>query len=124
MSRTPAEHLEQARDNLTVAESLLQQHGQDPPFVQWAVVAAFYCAMHCIQAHLVRLGADPRSHGARGRLLADPNSGVPARVQTAYLMLYECSRDARYELATFEPEWVKDRLIGRYLARITAFVGL
>lgn len=124
MSPTPEDHLDQARRNLALAEYLLRQHGSNPTYVQWAVAAIFYCAVHCIQAHLVRHGRTPRTHEARGRLIADPQFSVPIDVQTAYELLSQRSRAARYDLATFDPTIVQRRLIGHYLARITTFVGL
>jgi len=124
VSPTPDDHLEQARHNLRLAEYLLREHGVDTTFVQWAVAAIFYCAVHCIQAHLIRSGRSPRTHEARGRLIADPQYGVPIDVQTAYELLSQRSRAARYDLATFDAEIVQRRLIDHYLARITAFVGL
>lgn len=124
MSPTPDDHLDQARRNLKLAEDLLREHGADPTYVQWAVTAIFYCAVHCIQAHLMRHGRAPRTHEARGTLIADPRYGVPIDVQTAYELLSQRSRAARYDLATFDATIVRQRLIGHYLARIATFVGL
>ena len=121
---TPDEHLDQARDNLALAQYLLRDHANEPTYVQWAVTVTFYCAVHCIQAHLLRLGHNPRSHTQRGALIADMQSGVPIDVQTACELLYQRSRAARYELATFDPTIVSQRLVGYYLAKIAAFVGL
>jgi hypothetical protein len=121
---TPDDHFEQARQNRALAEYLLRRHGTDPTYVQWAVTATFYCAVHCMQAHLMRFGENPRNHTVRGLLIADPRYGVPSDVQSAYDLLYQRSRAARYDLAVFDPEIVQRRLIGHYLERITAFVGL
>jgi hypothetical protein len=121
---TPDEHLDQARRNRAAAEQMLQEHGDDPTYVQWAVAVTFYCAVHCIQAHLQSPGQNPQSHIARGQLIADPRYGVPSDVQSAYDLLEQRSRAARYELARFDAEIVGRRLIGHYLAKITAFVGL
>jgi hypothetical protein len=73
---------------------------------------------------LLRHGRSPRTHEARGRLIANPMFGVPVDVQTAYELLSQRSRAARYDLATFDASIVRQRLIGHYLARITSFVGL
>lgn len=91
-------HLDQARRNLAHAEYLLRDHAADPTCVQWAVTAAFYCAVHCLQAHVLRAGADPRTHVRRAELIADPAFLVPTDVQ--------------------------QRIIGHHLANVTAFVGL
>jgi len=121
---TADDHLDQARRNLAVAKHLLGEHRSDTTFVQWAVTAIFYCAVHCMQAHLMRHGKGPRTHEARGRPIADPRYGVPIEVQTAYELLSQRSPAARYELATFDPVIVRQRLIGHYLARVTTFVRL
>jgi uncharacterized protein (UPF0332 family) len=124
VTATPDEHLDQARRNRAVAEQMLDEHADDPTYVQWAVATIFYCAVHCIQAHLVRHGQNPRTHVARGQLIADPRYGVPTDVQSAYDLLEQRSRAARYELATFDAATVRQRLLGHYLARITAFIRL
>ena len=124
MTANSSDHLNQARQNLLLAEYLLREHAANPTYVQWAVTAIFYCAVHCMQAHLVQHGRSPRTHEARGRLIADPRYGVPIDVQTAYELLSQRSRAARYDLAMFDPAIVQQRLIGHYLTRITAFVGL
>jgi hypothetical protein len=124
VSPTPDDHLDQARRNLALAEDFLRDHAADSTYVQWAVMTIFYCAVHCMQAHLMRHGQRPRTHEARGRLIANPAYGVPIDVQTAYELLRQRSRAVRYDLATFDPLIVQQRLIGHYLARITAFVGL
>jgi uncharacterized protein (UPF0332 family) len=124
VSPTPDDHLDQARSNLELAEYLLREHSDNATYVQWAVTAIFYCAVHCVQSHLMRHGRSPRTHEARGRLIADPRHGVPINVQTAYELLSQRSRAARYDLATFDPTIIRQRLIGHYLARITTFVGL
>jgi hypothetical protein len=117
-------HLEQSRRNLRHAERLLDEHGDDPTAVQWSVTAAFYCAVHCLQAHLVRQGFDPRNHMKRAEAIADPATGVPLPVQFAYELLKQRSEGARYRLAEFDAEMVRRRILGHYLAMITAFVGM
>jgi hypothetical protein len=83
----PDDHFEQARQNRALAERLLAGGASNPTDVQWAVVAAFYCAVHCIQGHLLILGYDPRNHAARGALVASSAAGIPAAVQDAYFWL-------------------------------------
>jgi uncharacterized protein (UPF0332 family) len=77
-------HLEQARASREFAEQLVRDRPSDPVALQWAVTAAFYCALHCLQAHLLARGMNPRTHMARDRLLASPASGVPDDVYAAY----------------------------------------
>ena len=61
-----ADHLDQARRNQAFAERLLSEFATDSTSVQWAVIAAFYVAVHCMQAHLMTLGHDPKNHAERG----------------------------------------------------------
>jgi hypothetical protein len=63
-----SDHLDQARKNRELAERLLAPP-TDPTNVQWAVIAAFYFAVHCMQAHLITLGHDPTNHAQRGALI-------------------------------------------------------
>ena len=118
------QHLDQARRNLAHAEFLLRDHANDPTCVQWAVTAAFYCAVHCLQSHLLRAGVDPKTHVRRAELIAIPAYAVPADVQEAYEFLKQRSEKARYRLAAFDPSYVQRRIIGHYLTRVTAFVDL
>ena len=124
MSPTRAEHLDQARVNRAHAEQLLKQSPTDPIALQWAVTAAFYCAVHRLQAHLVGRGARPRTHGQRDAYLSDPRYGVPRDVYVTYRQLKWRSEGARYLMARFTATEVRRDILDRYLARITSFVGL
>jgi len=77
---TPDEHLGQARRNLALAQYLLRDHPNEATYVQWAVTVTFYCAVHCIQAHLLQHGQNPRNHAQRGTLIADRRVGIPIDV--------------------------------------------
>jgi hypothetical protein len=92
--------------------------------MRWAVTAAFYCALDCMQAHLIGRGITPRSHGQRDNALANPRNGIPVDVYDAYKGLRQRSEAARYYLQRFPPERVRTEVLDRRLARITAFVGL
>ena len=74
-------HFDQARRNRDLAEELLAHPTADPTHVQWAVTAAFYCALRCVQGYPADLGRDPQSHAARGKEIADPTNQVPMDVQ-------------------------------------------
>jgi HEPN domain-containing protein len=124
MSISPDQHREQARRNLAHAEQLLAEHGDDPTAVQWAVTAAFYCAVHCVQAHLIRQGYDPQTHMKRAEAIADPNTAVPPMVQIAYELLKQRSEKARYRLAEFDGAIVRRRILGHYLQIVTSFARL
>ena len=116
-------HLEQTRQNRALAERLLGQ-ASDSTDVQWAVVAAFYCAVHCMQAYLIGLGHDPGSHAERGSLLALPSVGVPYEVRQSYRWLKYRSESARYRLGQFAPQFVRAVVLDNHLARVTGFVQL
>jgi hypothetical protein len=120
---TPSDHLEQARKNRALAERLLAQ-STDPTNVQWSVVLAFYCAVHCLQAHLIGLGHDPESHAQRGALIALPSSGVPADVRWSYRWLKHRSESARYRLGQFAPQFVRTAVLDSHLEHIARFVQL
>jgi uncharacterized protein (UPF0332 family) len=117
-------HLDQARRNRALAEELLAHPSGDSTHVQWAVTAAFYCALHCLQAYLLDLGRDPQSHAARGREIADPANRVPMDVQLAYVALEQLSKKARYRLGVFAPSFVRRRVLDDRLRKVTDFVGL
>jgi hypothetical protein len=93
------DHFEQARQNRALAERLLAGGLGNSTDVQWAVTAAFYCAVHCIQGYLLSRGYDPQAHVARGALAASPSLGIPIDVQDAYFWLKMRSERARYRLA-------------------------
>jgi hypothetical protein len=95
----------------------------DPTALQWVVTAAFYSALHGLTAYLIGQGIVVKNHTARARALADPNSGVPYAVQTAYRVLQEASRGGRYELRGFTAQEVRD-LLDNELVAIAAFAGM
>jgi hypothetical protein len=119
-----ADHLRQARANLAHAEGLLRGSPSDPTAAQWAVTAAFYCAVHCIEAHLAAHHLHSRTHRDRARHMADPRVGIPRAVYTAYRRLKERSEGARYLLWQFDAATVEQEILGQYLASVTRFVKL
>ncbi len=92
--------------------------------MQWAVTAAFYSALHCLQAHLLVHGMHPRTHLTRDRLLSDPAYGVPDDVYAAYEALRQRSEGARYRMQRFTADRVRQEILAGYLAKVMAFVGL
>jgi len=119
-----ADHLDQARRNRALAEQLLVLSPSDPTTVQWTVIAPFYCAVHCMQAHFITLGHDPVTHVERGALIDVPTSRVPADVRRSYRWLKQRSEAARYRLAVFDPRFVRTTVLDTHLANVTRFVGL
>lgn len=124
MSPASQGHFDQARRNRALAEELLAHPSGDATHVQWAVTAAFYCTLHCIQGYLLGLGHDPQSHAARGKAIADPANQVPMDLQLAYVALEQLSKKARYRLGVFAPAFVRQRILDDRLKSVTDFVGL
>jgi hypothetical protein len=123
-----AAHLAQARGNLAVARRLLAAGPVDADPVnyyahQWAAVAVFYCAVHLIDAQLLRHGARPRDHNQRDQLIVAGPAAVPEDVYRAYRFLYRRSREVRYEMAWLHPDYITSVLIGRFLATIATWAG-
>jgi hypothetical protein len=74
------------------------------------VTAAFYSAVHCIEAHLADLGLHSVDHLDRGALMRDHNVAVPADVYRAYNRLRNRSQAARYGLRFFSTGEVRSVL--------------
>jgi hypothetical protein len=110
-------HLDQARANLAHAEYLLSSRRSDPTAVQWAMSAVFYCAVHCVEAHLATFNVHCKTHGERRRALVDPQYQIPLPVQLGYIHLQDWSEQARYEVVHFDPELVERAGLGQFLRR-------
>ena len=119
-----AAHRAQAISNRTFAQTLLQQSGGDPTALQWAVTAAFYCAVHCIEAHLATYGATSTSHDERKRKMRDPAYAIPAHVYTAYRQLERHSRGARYYMQRFNASYVQSEILDQDLSTVTSWASL
>lgn len=92
--------------------------------MQWAATAAFYAAVHCIEAYLSQYGVTSRSHTERDFSIANPRYGIPSDVADAYEQLKRRSRGARYYLWQFTAGQIRSDILDRFLAKITKFVGL
>jgi hypothetical protein len=119
-----AEQLEQARRNRDLASDLLATRVGDPTARQWIVTLAFYCALHCLEAHLDTHGRHCFTHSTRNRTLAQPAIGVPPDVFVAYRQLQIWSEGARYSLQEFDETRIRTQVIGGYLARVTRFINI
>jgi uncharacterized protein (UPF0332 family) len=106
------EHIQAARSNEDLADHLLSRSN-----MPWAVVAAFYSALHWVDSHLAKQDLHPRNHTERFRMVAlhlEP-------IYHPYRTLSDRSREARYDLLEFAEEEVKD-LIQVELAEVKAYV--
>jgi hypothetical protein len=123
-------HLRQAHANLAQAQRLLATSTGDPTAMQWVVTAAFYCAVHCIEAHLAAQVQLPpqkrhsRTHRQRQVVMADPGAGIPPDVYAAYRMLKWRSEGARYLLQQFTLRRVREEILGTCLPRVAQLASL
>jgi hypothetical protein len=105
-----AAHLEQARSNRAFAERLLQEHGAEPIDRQWAMTAAFYAALHCMEAALSAAASPHRTHVERRAALAEPANNIAGNVYFAYDQLRQWSEAARYDMRSFSKVQVRRAL--------------
>jgi hypothetical protein len=92
------EHLETAARNRDIASGLLDPASSiriQPPPLEWAVVAAFYSAVHYVNAYLwERQRYEPRDHAARQSAVARVPDLRPA--SASYTNLRDLAFAARY----------------------------
>lgn len=85
-------HLRAAQQNEELARTLLAQNLSS----SWAIVLAFYSALHWVDGFLAASGIHPQSHDQRGRYILRVQQLNPIHVP--YRTLESRSRDVRYEL--------------------------
>jgi hypothetical protein len=91
------QHLGKAIGNERFAKSLALS---EPPWIEWALTAMFYAAMHYIEAYLATRGQHPRSHVTRdGFVGREPNL---KRIFIDYQELKTYGLNARYEMVAFK----------------------
>jgi uncharacterized protein (UPF0332 family) len=94
---TKEEHLEKATSNEKLAEVLCQTN-----FLDWAVTAYFYSALHYCHIILAINGQHPASHEATGPLVR--KNPVLKKIWAEYRSLHTASRNARYYATQISPE--------------------
>ncbi len=81
------------------AEFLRQSSTDDPAVREWVVIAAFYAAVHYINAYLwERLRLEPSNHSERSDMVELFSELRPVVAQYRYL------RDSAYS-ARYDPDW-------------------
>ena len=86
------DHLDQARRNREMAYRLIDTWPTDRSACEWAVTLAFYCAVHCIEAHLKsEFGIDCENHTDRDAVMVSDGMEIPRDVRHAYRNLYGLS---------------------------------
>src|SRR5579859_4799947 len=95
-------HRDQALRNRTFAYQpfALGEDGSDPTALQWAVTAAFYCALHCVELHLSDRRVHSLSHWDGEQYL----DSLPDPIYTAYKQLKSFSESCRYYATIYETE--------------------
>lgn len=92
------EHLDTARRNRDVATALIDSGsmlGVAPPPLEWALVIAFYAAVHYVNAYLwEKLNYQPTDHATRAAAVARDATLRP--ISPAYVRLRELAFEARY----------------------------
>src|SRR4051812_43064126 len=86
-----SDHLDQARDNVALHEMLLSE--PSGRFLDWAVVALFYAALHLVEAHARHSRHDLGDNHKEVRDYIDRHL---ASIRRQYRDLFDASRDARY----------------------------
>ena len=114
-------HVAQARRNLDVVDRLLASDTEGSR--QWVVVAAFYCALHCVEAHFADRGQHNFRHDLRRDAMALAEARISAGVYAAYTLLENRARRARYEMVLFSQVEV-ERMVRDYLRPIRRFAGI
>jgi hypothetical protein len=96
-------HVSAALANAGLARKLL-----DESYTSWAVVLAFYAALHWVEAYLARIPAHSTSHKTQDTALATFQDLMPIRSE--YEALHTKADRARYNLGTFTASEVESLL--------------
>lgn len=100
-------HLAQAERNERLYHSL---DVRTTEFLDWAITALFYSALHYVDAYLAAMvppgGSHPTNHGERSLWIAR-TAGL-REIQVEYRRLRDYSEDARYGLVNFSAQQVSN----------------
>lgn len=110
---TPAEHLDQAHRNRALLLQLLESQVADATSRQWTVTIAFYCAVHCLEAHITAMGLASRDHVSRERMLMIGPAQIPASQYVRYRFVKQMSINARYRLSSFSDRYIQREILPR-----------
>ena len=124
-----SDHRQQAIANRGLAEHLVVTFSQTPTqhqgaSMQWAAIAAFYCAVHCMEAHFATQGVHNKTHKKRAEKMRETRYGIPPAVQADYLQLKSWSELARYDCFPFSEGYVSQAVLQQRLPTVTNFIGL
>jgi len=103
-------HVVQANHNLELAEELVARNPLK--FKDWAIIAAFYSAVHFIEAFRANLGSHSRNHEDRLKFVRD---NAERKIEFKFKRLYQNSRSLRYLLNhgknSPKGDWFKDNTV-------------
>ena len=106
------EHITRAKQNLEFAQSFALANTK---YIDWAVTAYFYAALHWVDALLCdKEYLHPADHQERNELVQKKWYLRPIRNE--YRTLKDRSEDARYEIKTFTSAKVENEIIPLYRA--------
>ena len=114
-------HVAQARRNLATIDHLLTSDADGAR--QWAVIAAFYCGLHCVEAHFADDGQHQSNHRQRQEAMAAAGDRIPVNVFAAYALLEHRANAARYGMQLYSRDEV-DRIVREYLTPLRRLAGL
>ena len=115
---TTQQYLEKANHNGQFARELQLSSIQSP---EWAIVGAFYSAVHYVNAYLVQTNyqIEPDNHKQRNWYVATVSQLKP--INRAYQRLSDKAWEARYTMSSFQQEFAQE-LIDRDLVPIEGLV--
>jgi uncharacterized protein (UPF0332 family) len=106
------EHLQRASQNLQFAESF---DLVTTPYIDWAVTAYFYAALHLVDALLWHKDQiNPGDHDLRLKAIKDKY--YLRGIKSEYWTLKNKSENARYDLITFTNTKIRTEIVPRYAA--------
>ena len=116
---TPAEHRSKALKNERLIQTASLAEGE---FVDWAVTALFYAALHWVRALSAQEGFQIRDYAMeRIALESVPTFQLAPKHMKLYRTLKDESRDARYEMKSFTALDYQD-LEANYYAPFRTFI--
>jgi hypothetical protein len=117
MDERTRDHLQTAQANRTYALAILQDENATPTQRNWAAVAAFYAAMHAVNAYLWEMARlEPISHRDRREILSRWSPLQP--LIPSYTALFAISVRARYHPGFVVDSARLETLVRRHLARV------
>ncbi|PYX99115.1 MAG: hypothetical protein DMG63_09925 [Acidobacteria bacterium] len=104
------EHVQRAAQNLEFAQHFDLKTSL---YIDWAVAAYFYAALHLVDALLFEVdGIDPGNHEFRWNFVK--NKLYLRGIKNEYWVLKQKSENARYDLITFTSTKLENEVIPRY----------